>query len=432
MNSSTHRQDLADYFALLWAARWRILLVTAACVALMALLTAALPRLYVIRAEIDTGPLHQAKPVELNLLVEAIDRNQYDVPGARFNDTWDDSLTASFRAPWTLVLEVRSTDPDSAQARMNVLASAVQAELARRLEELARVRAKIEERALTVQTDVNARSRRLARLFHERTGVGVAAVTEADAAAKSAAARRVALQTSIEARYRPVLVRLRERLRASAAPGRLSRSAEAALNVIEPLLAQLVPDDDPGRPESAFEALERLDARRDLFAELGQFAGTELASLPAAFQQIAALDLQIARGAETRRAADHLRQRDAAAIALLASGTPVANAERAAALKTGLEGLKTTYEEADDLATARAISETAAGLDALIKAYAEVDVQKEGPPLVRVPAVRVTPVRPAEPAWPRPTVNLVIALMFGLVASVVVTVFVASRREPAV
>ena len=319
MNTSTPRSDLSEYVAVLWGSRNVILLATAGSVIVMSAFTWAMPRLYVVRSEIDAGVLAQAQPVETNLLVEAIDRSQFTVQGGLFPESMPKGLTVSWRPPSTMILEAKSTDPGDARRRLQVLTAAVDAELEARFRRYALQRARTQERAVTAPAGAKARLLRLKQLMDERSAAAITSAAEAHAGAVKAASERASFQQTAEARYRQPLQQLRDLLM------KTSDVDPALVTCVKVVLEALAPDDDAAEPESIFAAFEREDVRENALRRLSVLKEPVLAVLPQVFRQLTAYDVRVARAAELQRAAELLRQRDERGLSLLNSTPPVAD-----------------------------------------------------------------------------------------------------------
>lgn len=431
MNTSFKDGDLSDYAALVWNGKRIIAAVTLGCVAVMAVLTWALPPIYLIRSVIDTGALAQAEPVETNLLVEAVDRNQFKPGADLFPETMPKGLTVSWRAPSTMILEAKSVDPVDAMRRLDTMTAAVQSELTTRFRRYATWRAGAHRQVVTLQNDANARLRRLGRLFEERSAVAAAGAGAAHAEASTAASQRAAFQLSVEARLRQPLLEIRERWvarQADAASGLATAKDPSVIKALDAVVASIRPDDDAGQPESIYEALERDDTRRDVMDALSSVRASVFAALPTIFRRISTFDLRVARAAELKRSAERQLQLDEQAMLVVRRALPVQGRDAAEALLKALDDLVGTYKE-DDPTAARAVTETALRFRELTKAYGDVEIAGEGPSLERVPKILVAPSMPARPIWPRPVVNLAIAFLFGLAASVIYVVSTAPARS---
>lgn len=422
MNSSSLRRDVSDYAAIVWRGRTFILLTTLAAVVLMIALTAALPRLYILRSEVSTGAVVNVQPVETNLFVEAVDRSEFVPEGAEFGESLTDRLTASFRAPYALVMEARVTEPADGLRRLEILTQAVFAELDARYEAAVAERARILSLAEEVQFEANSRARQLARFFEARNASAFVAAAAADADATAAAARRAALQRAAEARLRRPMLLARDRLLQEGNPVAITDAIAGALE-------RLAPEDNPRMPVSLFEAIERADARQRLLSTLGSITEPVLIELPLLFRQIGAYDLDIARAMEARRTAEYLLRRDERAKELLAGAGAIVDAGQAEAFEKSLEDLEKFYLETSDPFTAGAVRQTASVMRDAANGLRKAQAERDAPLLKLRPEITVPPAAPAGPAWPRPLVNAIIATIFGLVASVVIVVFRASRPE---
>ncbi|HKY22397.1 MAG TPA: hypothetical protein VJM31_14375 [Vicinamibacterales bacterium] len=432
MNTSPLRSDLSDYAGLVWGGRRIIAVVTATCVVIMAALTWAVPRIYLIRSEIDAGVLAQAQPVETNLLVEAVDRGQFIVEGGRFPESMPKGLTVTWRAPSTMILEARSIEAASALPRLEVLTAAVHAELEARFRQYTLQRVRVQENAIAVQADADARLQRLRQFFKERSAAATASRALAYAETVRAASQRASFQLATERRLRQPLLRLRARLLAqpaSAATGTKTVVDPVVIASLDDVIAAIAPDPDGTWPESTSAALEREDARRAVLDRLSSVPGLFFAELPRIFLQLTRYDLQVARAAEAQRAAERLLDRDERAEQLLNNTAPVRTVGPAETLHKSLVDLERTYQE-DDQPAARAVHGAAEIFRELVHVYQQVEAAERGPSLERVPRVIVAPVMLAQPIWPRPAVNVAVAFHFGLAGSIMFVVFTSRLRTP--
>lgn len=422
MNSSSLRRDVSDYAAVIWQGRTFILVMTLAAVILMVVLTAALPRLYILRSEVSTGAVVNVQPRETNLFVEAVDRSEWMPPGGEFAESITDRLTASFRPPHALVMEARVTDPADGLRRLTVLTDAVFAELNTRFDAAVAERERFLSLAQSAQLAANDGARQLARVFDERHASALAAAAAAQEAATASAARRAALQRAWEARLSQPMLFARDRLLREDAPPAFAAAIAGALE-------RLAPEDNPRKPASLFEAIERADARQRLLSTLGNITESALMALPPLFRRIAADDLDIARAMEAHRAAEHLIRRDERARELLAGAGAIVDPGQAEAFERSLTDLEKLYRQTGDPFAARAVRETASVVHVTANALRKAQAERDAPLLKLRPEIIVPPTLPDRPAWPRPMVNLPIALIFGFVASVVIVVFRESRPE---
>lgn len=421
MNSSGLHRDVSDYAAIVWRGRTFILLTTLAAVVLMIAMTAALPRLYILRSEVSMGAVVSVEPVETNLFVEAVDRSEFVPEGAEFGESLTDRLTASFRAPYTLVMEARVTDPVDGLRRLDVMTLAVLAELNARFDAAVADRERVLGLAATAQAAAHDRARQLTRVFDERQASAFATIAAAEQAASAAAGRRAELQREAQGRLTRPMLLLRQRLLREVTPPPVTAAIAEALE-------RLAPEDNPRMPASVVEAVDRAAARQRLLSTLVSVNDPVLADLPLVFWQIAEYDLEIARAMESRGTAEYLLQREARAREVLA-GASAADPDGAEAFERSLERLETFYTETNDPATARALREAASVMRVTANALHRAKAELDAPLLKRRPEIAVPPAAPAGPAWPRPMVNVVIAVIFGLVASIIIVVFRASRPE---
>lgn len=417
MNSSSLRGDLSAYVSLVWAGRKVILLGTLTCMIVMAVLTWSLPRLYIVRAELDTGPLNNVEPTETNLLVEAVDRNQFIVEGGEFRDTLTDSLTATFRAPSTMLLDARSTDPEGAARRLAVLAAAIETELKTRFKRARVLRSEPEQRAASLLKDVNARTENLARVFEARRVASTAVADAARAAVSRIASERVALHASAKARFES---RLRQ-ARAGA-----NRGVTEAVMQMEAVLMQ---DPEANSPDTVSNALEREQVRQRALERFMSAVGSAFGDLPGVLRQMTSHDVQLVSALEVQRAVVPIEQRDARAVQLLAETPPAVEVGTATRLQGVLDEIEKSYLTANEPQILAAVKETTAVLVKVEEAYRDLKLAADAPLLVREPALVTPPAVPASPAWPQPLVNLGIAFLFGLAGSTLIAVFTASRRE---
>ena len=349
------RVDLREYVWLLWKSRRLLVAGTAASVLLMAALTWAVPRFYRVSLRIDAGTIALLQYPELNLLIEAVDRNQFPADGAMFTEMVPKALTVRFRPPTSIDFEVMTKDPADAVARLPKLADAVVKELNARFTRYQQGRVALYAEIEQAQTDARAKWAAL-RLMLEVQSV---AAGEAFLAARADEARLTASRTALTL---------------------------AATKGIEHLLA------DGGDGSTVAREVERA------VAQIGDLTNVELS-----------------RAAERGQRAQRARERPDRALAMLTPASVTASNEAAARAFEELLGEVGSLYRQEQPEIARAVQETATAFNTLAGGYQAV----YGPELsaLKGPSLQIPVAMPTQPAWPRPAVNLAIAFLFGLVAS---------------
>lgn len=435
MGATTNlQQDLREYLDILWRGKGLIIGGTIACLVIMAAYTWAVPRLFLIRTQIDAGTIAVLEPSELNLLLEAVERDEFRVEGGRFTETAPKALTVAFNAPSTIRLQALTTHPASGFQRLMVLAPAVVKELNRRLALHQRQRDRADENARTVRADAIKSLQWLTRVVDQRSAWASAAALAARTDAERLAARRSQAQLMAVVRLRRILAAMRARLQlleseqhpSSAAVNR-RREAGDAVVALEDVLETMRLDLDPTQRDNLFAVLERSDKFTRAIDRLSFVTEPALAYLPAMFREIASYDMDIARAVDAQRMAERVIHEDERALSLLSSRSSFPAAAAATEMQKTLDDMGKLY--AQDDTTTPAIEKTKTRFQELAGAYRTLDAIREEPATLRPASIVIPPALPARPAWPRPLVNLAIALLFGFFGSSVAVAFLAQARR---
>lgn len=362
MNESLLRVDLREYVRGLWRSKRLIFGGTAASVLIMAAFTWAVPRLYAVTARIDAGSIAVVQPERFNLFLEAVDRNEFVVAGAMFTGTSPKALMVRFKPASTIDLDILTRNPADAVARLPKLADGVVNALNIRLDEYVQIRRAADDRAAMARKNALAQWTQLRQMIVPKGKALDDTIRAARADETRAAARRAAL-------------------------------VAAASRRVERLLAQ--------------------DSTQD-----SQAAARQIESAVAPLRD--ADDAELARAAETRRAAEEALARHQLALSKVEPGPTAPDAATAGGRKERLLEVASSYAQ-NDADIAQAAGQAATALAELEDAYRGV----QGPPLsaLRQAAITIGPSLPLRPAWPRPVVNLTIACLFGFAASLLAAGF---------
>lgn len=406
MSTPTGLGDLTEYVATIWGGRKIIFAVTAGSALVMALLTMALPKLYIVRSVVDAGVLPDVQPRELNLFVDAVARNEFVVEGGRFADSLTDSLTATFRPPSSIELAARSANPASAAQRLTVLTAGVLAELEKTFKTVAGPRAAPGGRVATLLEEAAARATTLASVFEERRDSAVGLAVAAREAAVREAQKRDALRAAAASRY--------------AGPLRsISYTGVPAVDAAAREVGNWLRDDAPA--PNVVDVLEADHRRWPWITTLGSVPA--FSSLAALSAQLASSDLQLIGAVQTRDAADALHQREERAIQVLsASPTDAASAAR---MQEALDALAAEYQSPSEAGVVAQLREMSAVLASVAAADADAQavLQRMVPHIVTPPAV------PTVPAGPRPVVSITVATLVALVGSALVVSIRGRKSE---
>jgi hypothetical protein len=457
MNNSSLRSDLSEYADRLWQGRRIIVLITASCVIVMAAFTWGMPRLYLVTSQVNAGSLGYVHPLEVRLFVEAVDRNRFHVEGGTFSETAPKVLRVTNRDPSTIDLKALSPDPAGALQRLTVLTAAVQAELQVRLTAYAEDRVRVLATAAASSQRAIDLIRTLRTKLRERGFAANSLIESSRAAATGAAARRAGLQSSADVRFRPLLLKYRADA-IGAGPSAGTTGAETAAAVDE-ILAALVRDADASQPASTLAMLQRNGRRVQALARIGPVGEAALSDLRRVFREVSAEDGQVARAVTQQKDVESMRLRDERLLPALEvlvassqdaeirlkvyedaelqrpknqrSPPPPANAfltsQDVEKLRRVLDDAEHSYDNADD-PIAPAVQETRAAVASLVVALHGAEGARARPVLTP-PFVSAAPVLFPKAVWPRPLVNVAIAFLFGLVASVILATFVPRNAE---
>lgn len=406
------RSDLSDYFGILWNGRWAILIGTALAMLIMSAFTWAMTPFYGVTSEIDAGSLALARPKDLNLLVEAVDRNQFPVEGGRFPETTPKALTVTFRPPWTMKLIAVTTNQADALRRLDVLTHAVKAELDMRFSTYVANRTTIESRPKFLQADLETRRQALLIQLRDRMATDADTIARSKTDAARAAGRLSSLQTTARAAYREQCIVLRDRL--------MLASDREAVSSLDEIMAAFG-GEGQAQPPATLEGVMALNRRRlDAIERLRKTGAPFLPELSRRFSDMNVAEGQFARAAALRRAAERRYQVDGRAIAAVET-LAVFDQRSLESAKTALTQEHGEYmKDSDPLATS--VKELIGIATVLSAALNAADVSR-AEPVMKAPAITLLATPLPGRLWPRPLVNLTVAFLFGLVASVLFVVF---------
>lgn len=424
---SNLRADLGEYLRLVWRSAHIVVLGTAACVLVMGALTWAVPRLYLVKAQLDAGPIAALEPQELILFREALERGQFAPVGFLFPETLHKALKVTLQPPSTIKLQALTDNPGTALPRMVFLARAVETELNARLQKYEVARDEAAPRVRALQDEASMRVGRLQRVLRLRSAKATAASATAQAVLDRSSSRRRSIQIEASARVRRMLGQLHERLNGREwDTSSTSTSERNAVDILGKTLTAIGSDADATQPDNLFAALERDDNRWRAQDSLNSLAGLSNPDFSATFRELTKCDEEIAQALEAKYAADKTRQRDESGLPILNRHATFGDAAAAEVMQKDLQELEQLYIR-DDATTAGAARETATTLKALADAHRALYKALNRGELTHASIV-IPPSMPTEPAWPRPLPNLVIAFLFGIIGSILFVGFFASAK----